>query len=96
MKKRSSNCVSRRVLSSRHTNLLERARAFPVEAVRPWGDKAKFTAEYCDVRPLPFLVLVHMTAAVPVCSPGVDAHRLDTSCPADGCSFWPVPGCWRA
>lgn len=59
MKKRSSNSVSRAVLSSRHTNLLERARAFPVEAVRPWGDKAKFTAEYCDVRPLPCDVRVN-------------------------------------
>ena len=59
MKKRSSNSVSRVVLSSRHTNLLERARAFPVEAVRPWGDKAKFTAEYCDVRPLASAVYIN-------------------------------------
>ena len=65
MKKRSSNSVSRVVLSSRHTNLLERARAFPVEAVRPWGDKAKFTAEYCDVRPLTCAVCKLLMAASP-------------------------------
>lgn len=92
MKKRSSNSVSRVVLSSRHTNLLERARAFPVEAVRPWGDKAKFTAEYCDVRPLPCALF---TSLVPsACSSSVllsYAHRRDTSCPADRCSFWLVP-----
>lgn len=53
MKKRASNnSVSSTVLSSRHTNLLERARAFPVEAVRPWGNPAKFkNPAYCDVRP---------------------------------------------
>jgi hypothetical protein len=60
MKKRGSNCgtsVTATVVSSRHTNLLERARAFPVEAVRPWGNAAKFKNPcYCDVRapgPLP-------------------------------------------
>ena len=91
MKKRSSNSVSRVVLSSRHTNLLERARAFPVEAVRPWGDKAKFTAEYCDVRPLrPVLCVPAVCSCICKCC----AHRRDTSWPAGRCSFWPVPGCW--
>ena len=55
MKKRGSSnsnaSVTVTVVSSRHTNLLERARAFPVETVRPWGNAAKFKNPcYCDVR----------------------------------------------